>query len=431
MIFRFKTFFLQIFFSLVSTLIIGTPYFPLKNTILFNKKKFLYNFFKLHDSIQRPFWWYIRSNVSNTLNAKFNFTVRVLLSEAGDETETVWQIISEAGFLVTADSFVQEKMTSQQTLTIRLKKEILVLNNKKVNAKWMTFTPRRNSVLFINGKTYPGSCAIVWYNDAWLLINLVDFEEYIYYVLRSESWPGWPIEVNKVFAIASRSYVVAKICESYKKKCPYHIKDNNHHQTYNLYGMDENINIRRATQETRGIILVYNNQPALTMFDACCGGVIPAEVDHVDFKKAPYLARSYACDFCRMCKLYAWEHVYNLDEILDILQAKGIPIRDCNWIKVQKADKTGIVEEVIFGNKKEKHILTGNQCYTSIAKIKSFCFSISKKGRMVYISGFGFGHHVGLCQWGAKSMVDQGWDYASILHYYYPGTCLKKLYRYT
>ena len=41
--------------------------------------------------------------------------------------------------------------------------------------------------------------------------------------------------------------------------------------------------------------------------------------------------------------------------------------------------------------------------------------------------GTGYGHHIGLCQWGARELVSQGWDYKKILHFYYPDTTFMKL----
>ncbi len=46
---------------------------------------------------------------------------------------------------------------------------------------------------------------------------------------------------------------------------------------------------------------------------------------------------------------------------------------------------------------------------------------------MITFKGTGYGHHMGLCQWGARELVNQGWNYKKILHFYYPGTTFMKL----
>lgn len=60
--------------------------------------------------------------------------------------------------------------------------------------------------------------------------------------------------------------------------------------------------------------------------------------------------------------------------------------------------------------------------------IKSTNFEVRMAGNDVLFSGIGYGHGVGLCQWGAKQRALDGFDYREILSYYYPGTRLEKYY---
>lgn len=50
-----------------------------------------------------------------------------------------------------------------------------------------------------------------------------------------------------------------------------------------------------------------------------------------------------------------------------------------------------------------------------------------EKKKKIIFKGVGFGHHLGLCQWGAREMVRDGWDYKRVLQFYYPDTYLMKL----
>ena len=83
--------------------------------------------------------------------------------------------------------------------------------------------------------------------------------------------------------------VIAKFLETKNKKKFYHVKNTNKHQTYQ--GVLNCPILQKAVDETKGIILTYNKKPILAMFDICCGGVIPANMKHVNFKHAPYLAK--------------------------------------------------------------------------------------------------------------------------------------------
>jgi stage II sporulation protein D len=57
--------------------------------------------------------------------------------------------------------------------------------------------------------------------------------------------------------------------------------------------------------------------------------------------------------------------------------------------------------------------------------IPSTQFRIESIGQEIVLSGYGSGHAVGLCQWGAKELADLGYSFSSILRYYYPGTELR------
>ena len=59
--------------------------------------------------------------------------------------------------------------------------------------------------------------------------------------------------------------------------------------------------------------------------------------------------------------------------------------------------------------------------------VKSFCFTITKHGTSVHIKGRGYGHHMGLCQWGAIALSRNGWNFEEILDLYYPNTKAEKV----
>jgi stage II sporulation protein D len=263
-----------------------------------------------------------------------------------------------------------------------------------------------------------------------LLINSIDLEEYVGAVLRSETWPGWPLEVNKVFAIVSRSYAMSLIIKARKKNQPYDIKNTNQHQTYkgSYFHKRNNKVLKRAVDETRGMFLSYEGQPILAMFDSCCGGVIPARIDGmIDFNKAPYLERNYACTYCKNCSLFNWRLEYKVNQLSQLLDSELLSMKEIRHIKIGKRDAAGLVKTIIIKCGRKKIVLTGNKFYSLIKDIKSFSFSIAHHLNIVSIEGVGYGHHYGLCQWGARQMVREYWNYRSILQFYYPKTKFMRL----
>lgn len=351
-----------------------------------------------------------------------NCKVRVLLDEKNERGQ--WNITTTHGVIV-SDLYNERKknICKQPYVILCFQDGCFFINGKRIAEKCIKIDAIKEHLSFGN-KTYQGSFLCVIEKEHCFLINQLDLEDYVYCVLRSESWPGWPLEVNKVFAIASRTYVVTKVLESSSKR-PYHIKDTNIHQTYN--GFHTNELLRKAVDDTKGLITTYNKKPIIAMFDSCCGGIIPADLSGVNFKKSPYLARTKVCDFCKPCKIYEWKLEMDMREFEKLLESKGFSVYAIKDIKT-KHDKAGAVRKVVIKSARGVVTLTGKQFYALSPKIKSFCYSIMMPNvKKICITGKGYGHHLGICQWGARNMIDQGWTYRNILSFFYPGTTCMKL----
>ena len=324
---------------------------------------------------------------------------------------------------VTSDK-KKAKRVKGRAIAIKVDKKGLLIEGKKYTGDSFSVRAQDNHIT-VNGTVYYGALYVCQYNHSWHLVNYVPLEEYVVSVLKSESWPGWPLEVNKAFAITSRTYVIAMVCNGRKSKLPYHIKNSNIHQTYK--GVHTEKLLRDAVLQTRGQFLAYNNKPITAMFDSCCGGVIPAYIDGVDFKKAPYLARTYPCTFCKNCKIFNWQVEYDMGTLSQLLAPVAKPLGIIKDLKISKKDKAGLVKEIIAKGLRSPMLLTIKHLYSSLKGIKSFCFSTQRKMDKLIFRGKGYGHHIGLCQWGAREMVRQGWDYKSILQFYYPCTTYMRL----
>ncbi len=367
--------------------------------------------------------------------------VRVLLDEQ-PLGQADYRFFNSKGFIVGQSRKDPNKQhTAEPELHVTSKRGVLYANGNRFSGDKMIIAPREGHIEF-GGNTYQGIFNIqiassepeksnskkTRNNNAKkqvLLINSIDVEDYIFSVVRSESWPNWPLEVNKVFAIACRSYVIAMAMRAKKTALPYHIRNTNKHQRYD--GLHSCPIIARAVEETRGVFLAYKDVPIIAMFDSCCGGVIPAHVAHMNFADAPYLARDYACTHCERCKIYSWETSIAMTEFENLLHGKKKKVGKVRSVKVAKKDKAGLVQEVAVRDAKKTVRLSGKEMYSMIKGVKSYCYSVSKNSDTVHIEGRGYGHHVGLCQWGAREMVRDGWDYKSILEFYYPGTTFMKL----
>ncbi len=364
----------------------------------------------------------VKNGVAHTQR---DYRVRVLLHEAERPMSTQWKV-SGMGQIVLVDSDTKIKHTLKTNkLTIGFKNKKFLINNEPIDSKRFYLIPSEGN-LSLEGKEYHGY--LLFSFDAYTVyaMNSIDIEDYVCSVLRTESWPGWPLEVNKAFAIASRSYVIGVILNN-KPTTPYHVKNTNKHQTYS--GVHSNPILKQAVEETKGMFLAdQNNKPIIAMFDSCCGGVIPAHIHGVDFSNAPYLARSYACTYCKDCRVYNWTIQYPLAHLEKTLKKEIKHLKNMQMVKISKTDKAGLVQQISVKGKHATHNLSGKKIYSLLVpKVKSFYFTVEGNKTHITFTGKGIGHHLGLCQWGAREMVAQGYDYKSVLSFYYPGTHFMRL----
>lgn len=353
--------------------------------------------------------------------------MRVLLASTESKNYVTWKFESQAGFIVHCidrnGAITAKKIVTAPLITISLINGTVRLNGRKMDGS-VHMQPVSGCGKY-EGILYDGNFLITHHKESFLCVNYVELEDYIKAVLRTESWPGWPLEVNKVFAIACRSYAVAQAYAAQKKDTPFDVKNSNVHQTYK--GKHEIAILKLAVDQTKDIVVGYNKQPILAMFDSCCGGIIAANIGTIDFKKAPYLARTYPCTYCKNCSLYSWTVSYDSKRFYELCKKQCLDIGALCNVKVIERDKAGLVVKVLLQGRTKSTTISGNTLYSLLPEVKSFCFDIIKKQGMYIMSGYGFGHHSGLCQWGVREMVRQGFDYKAILHFYYPGTYFIRL----
>jgi len=287
----------------------------------------------------------------------------------------------------------------------------------------------------INDSPYHGSIIIHLdkKNKKAQIINKLHLEDYIYSVIRHESLPYWPHDMQKLQAIISRSYAVSLMTEARTNNRAYDIKNTNFHQVYN--GIHECEHLRKAIDATEHLVIVHNQKIARTMFDICCGGSIPFHMKDQD-KTKPYLYRKQPCKFCSSSKNFHWKQDLYSPTFLSMLKTNNLIKKKIHKlgksiqsIDVTEKDDAGIVHQLTLMGKNNNHIiLTGNDLKLSLpGTFKSLDFSIKKIRDRIVIYGKGWGHQRGLCQLGAKKLVDKGWGVKKILQFYYPGTKVGRL----
>lgn len=257
-------------------------------------------------------------------------------------------------------------------------------------------------------------------------IELVPLEEYIVGVVAGEMPINFELEALKAQAVAARSYVLKRI--DYSKKSEYDVVDSVTNQVYldNNYLKERwqdkyvsNINkLRKAVSDTLGEVLMYDNKIADTLYFSTSNG-FTENSEAVFGMDLPYLKSVESSWDRNTSPVFNDEKIINLDEFYSKLQ---LPYKEKLTIKILNRSTSGRVLELTVNDK----LFTGRELYSKLG-IRSTDFTITQDKTSVYIDTKGYGHGVGMSQYGANGMALSGYKYNDILTYYYQNTVIKKI----
>jgi len=261
------------------------------------------------------------------------------------------------------------------------------------------------------------------------IVDTVDIERYVMGVLSKEMDSLWPEEALKAQAVVSRTLAVYHMDENRKNGRPYDIENSIFHQVYNETNCEK---IEKAVKATEGEVLTYKGNIVQVFFHANCGGKT-AKTEDVWGGHYPHIS-SVDDPYCSSSPYYSWKKSFSQDKLSKIFSISSI-----QEIYIESRDNTGRVAILKLTGKDGKIIkLTGhrfrmmvnqgrNVSFDSPDIIPSTNFNVKKDGNYFIFTGKGYGHGVGMCQWGARRMAEEGFNYREILKYYYPEMDLSKI----
>lgn len=256
-------------------------------------------------------------------------------------------------------------------------------------------------------------------------IETVPFEDYIIGVLAAEMPANFEIEALKAQAVAARSYVLNKIEQN--KNEDYDILDSVMNQVYiNNDQMKEKWQnnyeeylkkIKKAVNDTKGEYLTYDGKVIEAFFFAISNGKTE-NVEDVFSENLPYL-RSVDSTWDKDFKAFNATTTFTLDEFYFNL---GLEYNKNLNIEILEKNDTGSIKRLKVNGKEFK----GTDFRIKL-KIRSTYFTIEQKENKVIINTNGYGHGVGMSQYGAQAMALKGYKYDEILKYYYQGVEIFKI----
>ncbi len=276
----------------------------------------------------------------------------------------------------------------------------------------------------VNGKSYRGWIELRERKSGLLLvINELDIEDYLQGVIAEEIPHDWEFEALKAQAVASRTYALYQKRAAGKRA--YHILATVNGQVYSGRS-GEHARAVQAVRETEGIIITYGGEIIPAFYHASCGGHTEnaMELWGID---VPYL-RGVDCDCQEISKYGVWEKRLGIAQVTAALSRQGYRLKGISKLEINGITAAGRVRQVSIYHAAGIESVPAETLRTAIgyAVIPSVFFEIAVAGDEIVISGRGLGHGVGLCQWGAQEMAQNGKDYKAILSHYYPGTTLMR-----
>ena len=265
-------------------------------------------------------------------------------------------------------------------------------------------------------------------NNRLVILNVVPIEEYVKGILYHElpSKPPAPLETMKAQAVASRTYAMYQIEENKKKD--FDVTSDIYSQVYGGKSA-ERFRSNIAVIKTKGEVLTYKGKVLPAYFHSTCGGHTE-DVRELWNQDLPPLY-GVKCDYCQLAPLSNWKKNFRSSDIQNKLKTNGYhlgPIVNIRVIDRNTSGRNRNLEMTTLDG--QKVIITGKKFREIIGpnEIKSNKYEIQMKGYFFDVLGKGWGHGVGMCQWGAFYMAHERFNYKEILNYYYPGARLVNLF---
>ena len=258
------------------------------------------------------------------------------------------------------------------------------------------------------------------------VISELGIEEYLYGVLAKEMSPQWPMEALKAQAVVARTWAFNNLGKY--SDLGYDFSDDERSQIYSWLD-GESARVQQAVQETAGEVLTWRGKLLRVFFHSCCGGHTAPSSAVWGGREPPKPLRGVSDPHCSASPHFKWSAYFTQMDILSALQAHGFSIGMIDNIRVGPRDDSGWLTDIRVDSGRRTLTVRANdlRIWLGSTEMKSAQIWRIIRGKKGYeFVGRGYGHGVGLCQWGAFAQAESGRTYKKILDFYFPGADLVK-----
>ncbi|HET7701233.1 MAG TPA: SpoIID/LytB domain-containing protein [Candidatus Limnocylindria bacterium] len=333
--------------------------------------------------------------------------------------------------------------------------------------------------LSYGGKLFRGTLEVTTDDDgAMIVVNTVETGPYLASVTGAESPPTWHPQALAAQAIAARTYLVTHL----RRHANYDLEGDVRDQEYGGLGTEADSTVR-AVERTAGIIATYRGAPIEALYSANTGGATE-DSENVFANALPYL-RSVPSPDDELAKnsswgrtSWEWNREFTAPQLGDHLRSRGIDVGVPQRIELLRVSSAGrVLLARVVGTRATRDIGKDVTRYYFGLKSSQFTVVLTPGGEVEYVSwrdtarltdmrvlgadlvgvvyetrredrehvtfrlsgyhyrlpprfvfyGRGFGHGVGMSQWGAQGMALRGATYEDILKHYYQGIALTEV----
>ena len=369
--------------------------------------------------------------------------IRVLLTS----TPVVEAVVSTTGghWLKAEGRVVAESDEALGPVKVRRRGGGWRVGPRDVEGQELVVLPASGHYVRFGDQSYRGRLRLLPADDGRLIvINHVNVESYLAGVLSKELYRNWAPETYRALAVAARTFAIYHMI-TFGAQNEYDLGDTQASQVYGgLAGETERS--WQAVRDTHGIVLAYGEPGQerifMAQYSACCGGRVNGAYVIRSADRIPPLSGGQVCTDCSACGRYRWgpvriakSDIYRalaarygrvaaLGSLRTIRVGTTTPYGRAVWV-----DAVGPTGQSVRLRAEDVRLALLYHGVPAARKLCSMNCRIVDRGESIeFADGRGFGHGVGLCQWGAQGKALKGWTAEQILQFYYPGATLYRVH---
>jgi stage II sporulation protein D len=276
--------------------------------------------------------------------------------------------------------------------------------------------------LRFRGVRYAGRLVALRTARGVALVNHVPLESYVAGTILREAYARWGLEVLRAQAVVTRTYALYQALR--RKGDAWDVTAGTSSQVYGGQSA-AGAEALRAARDTVGQYLAYGGSPILAAFHSASGG-ITASAEEVWGKPLPYLAR-VSVEGEEASPDTSWSARITRAQLRRALAALGIRVGEVRQVIVEERSASGRARMLRVRGSAGSARVEGRHLRSALGErlVRSTRFEVRAVAGGFQLTGSGYGHGVGMSQWGARALVQRGASYRDVLAYFYPGATLQ------